>query len=162
MKQANVIFNLVCSSLVVLLPLILYYSTGTVETSVSAYHNTSAKYILLFSLILVSISYWVSENPGSSILLLGVATFNMEDFVIIHYTFAVAFFLYTTYHIVKDKRFRYLGYPVIASTFLIPYITFFWFEVIAILSFAIHSVLYSIKKLKVIKVRNKNVITQRH
>ena len=83
MKQANVIFNLVCSSLVVLLPLILYYSTGTVETSVSAYHNTSAKYILLFSLILVSISYWVSENPGSSILLLGVATFNMEDFVII-------------------------------------------------------------------------------
>jgi len=158
LKQTNVIFNLVCSSLVVLLPLILYYSTGTVETSVSAYHNTSAKYILLFSLILVSISYWVSENPGSSILLLGVAAFNMEDFVIIHYTFAVAFFLYTTYHIVKDKRFRYLGYPVIASTFLIPYIAFFWFEVIAILSFAVHSVLYSFKKLKVIKARNKNVI----
>lgn len=158
MKQANVIFNLICSSLVVLLPFVLYYSTGTIETSFSAYHNTSAQYILLFSLILVSISYLVSENPGSSILLLGVAAFNMYDFAIIHYTFAAAFFLYTTYHIVKDKRFRYLGYPVIFATFLIPYITFFWFEVIAILSFAVHSVLYSLKKLKVIKVRNKNNI----
>jgi hypothetical protein len=155
LKQANVIFNLICSSLVVLLPFILYYNAGTIETSVSAYHNTSAKYILLFSLLLVSISYWLNENIGSSILLLGVAAFNMEDFAIIHYTFAVTFFLYTTYNIVKDKRFRYLGYPVIVATFLIPYITFFWFEVIAITSFAVHGVLYSFKKLKVLKVRNK-------
>lgn len=156
MKKANVIFNLICSSLVLLLPAALYLKTGTLEVSFSAYHNTSATYILLISLLLVSISYWLSENKISGILLLGVAIFNMYDQPWLHYLFAVSFFLYTTFSILKDKRFKQLAIPTIAAAFLIPFIGLFWFEVVAIISFSIHSILYSLKKLKIIKSRTIN------
>jgi hypothetical protein len=136
---------------VVFLPLALYIETGIIKYSFSVYHDTEASYILLIGLLLVGLSYAVSDNVISGLLLIGVASFNTYDFTWTHNIVAGLFFIYTTYNIIKDKRFNYLALPVISAAFLIPAITLFWFESVAVLCFAIHSILYSLKKLKIYK-----------
>jgi len=93
----------------------------------------------------------VTENITSGILLTGVALFNTYDYEITHNVFAISFFIYTTFLIAKDKRYGYLSIPVLIAAALIPYITLFWFECVGVLFFAIHSTLYSIKKLRLYK-----------
>ena len=151
MKKLGISINLICSAAALLLPLALYLKTGTIKDSYSVYHNTEATYILLVSLLLLGISYLISDNIISGLLLIGIASFNTFDFEWIHNTFAAGFFIYTTYTIFKDKRFNYLAIPIIIASFLIPVITLFWFETIAVGFFAMHSILYSIKKLKIHK-----------
>jgi len=136
---------------VVFLPLALYLKTDIIKQSFSVYHNTEATYILMISLIIVGISYAVSDNITSGVLLIGVALFNTFDFEWTHNILAALFFIYTTYTIAKDKRFNYLAIPVVSAAFLIPAITLFWFETVAVGFFALHSILYSIKKLKIYK-----------
>jgi len=136
---------------VVFLPLALYLKTDIIKQSFSVYHNTEATYILMISLIIVGISYAVSDNITSGVLLIGVAVFNTFDFEWTHNILAALFFIYTTYTIAKDKRFNYLAIPVVSAAFLIPAITLFWFETVAVGFFALHSILYSIKKLKIYK-----------
>jgi len=136
---------------VVFLPLALYLKTDIIKQSFSVYHNTEATYILMISLIIVGISYAVSDNITSGVLLIGVALFNTFDFEWTHNILAALFFIYTTYTIAKDKRFNYLAIPVLSAAFLIPAITLFWFETVAVGFFALHSILYSIKKLKIYK-----------
>jgi hypothetical protein len=99
-------------------------------------------------LLLIAISFIITENVISGLLLTGVALFNTDDFSTIHNVLAVCFFLYTTYKVYNDKRYSYVAIPVLLSAILIPYITLFWFECVAVLCFSIHSTLYSIKKLK--------------
>lgn len=151
MKRLGVFLNLICSAAALFLPLALYLKTGTIKYSYSVYHDTEATYILLISLLLLGISYLISDNIISGLLLIGVALFNTFDFEWIHNTFAAGFFIYTTYDIFKDKRFNYLAIPVVSAAFLIPAITLFWFETIAVGFFVMHSILYSIKKLKIYK-----------
>lgn len=148
LKKLGIFVNLICSAAALLLPLALYLKTGTIKESYSVYHNTEATYILLISLLLLGISYLISDNIISGILLIGIASFNTFDFEWVHNTFAAGFFIYTTYTIFKDKRFNYLATPVVIASLLIPVITLFWFETIAVGFFAMHSILYSIKKLK--------------
>jgi len=136
---------------VVFLPLALYLKTDIIKQSFSVYHNTEATYILMISLIIVGISYAVSDNITSGVLLIGVAVFNTFDFEWTHNILAALFFIYTSYTIAKDKRFNYLAIPVVSAAFLIPAITLFWFETVAVGFFALHSILYSIKKLKIYK-----------
>ena len=153
LKKSGLLFNLLCSALVILLPLALYTETGKLEYSFSAYYNTSAFYILTCGLLLVAFSFLVSENITSGLLLIGVALFDTYEYTIVHNLFASLFFLHTTYHIINDKRYGILGVPIIISAFFIPYITLFWFEVIAVICLGIHGVLYSLKKLKLIEKR---------
>ena len=151
MKRLGIFINLICSAAALLLPLALYLKTGTIKESYSVYHNTEATYILLIGLLLLGISYLISDNIISGSLLIGIALFNTFDFEWIHNTFAAGFFIYTAYNIFKDKRFSYLAIPVVSASFLIPVITLFWFETIGVGFFAMHSILYSIKKLKIHK-----------
>jgi len=133
------------------MPIALYFQTGTIKYSFSTYHGTDGTYILMIGLLLVSISFMVTENITSGILLTGVALFNTYDYEITHNVFAISFFIYTTFLIAKDKRYGYLSIPVLIAAALIPYITLFWFECVGVLFFAIHSTLYSIKKLRLYK-----------
>tara|TARA_B110000902_G_scaffold264370_1_gene345714 strand:+ start:983 stop:1444 length:462 start_codon:yes stop_codon:yes gene_type:complete len=151
LKRLGVFLNLICSAAALFLPIALYLKTGTIKYSYSVYHGTEATYILLISLLLLGISYLISDNIISGLLLIGVALFNTFDFEWTHNAFAAGFFIYTTYSIFKDKRFNYLAIPVVSAAFLIPAITLFWFETIAVGFFVMHSILYSIKKLKIYK-----------
>jgi len=151
LKRLGIFINLICSAAALFLPLALYLKTGTIKYSYSVYHESEATYILLISLLLIGISYIISDNIISGILLFGVALFNTFDYEWTHNTFAALFFLYTTYTIFKDKRFNYLAIPVVSAAFLIPLITLFWFETVAVGFFVTHSILYSIKKLKIYK-----------
>lgn len=151
MKRLGVFLNLICSAAALFLPLALYLKTGIIKYSYSVYHNTEATCILLIGLLVIGLSYVISNNIISGVLLIGVALFNTFDFEWIHNILAGLFFVYTTYTIGKDKRFNYLAVPIISSACLIPIITLFWFETIAVGFFAAHSILYSIKKLKIYK-----------
>lgn len=151
MKRLGVFINLTCSAAALFLPLALYLKTGIIKYSYSVYHDTEATYILLISLLLIGISYIISDNIISGVLLFGVALFNTFDYEWTHNAFAAGFFIYTTYTIFKDKRFNYLAIPIVSAAFLIPAITLFWFETVAVGFFVTHSILYSIKKLKIYK-----------
>jgi hypothetical protein len=88
--------------------------------------------------------------------LIGVALFNTHEYLVLHNLFAYGFFLSATYNIVNDKRYRYIGLPIIFCAALIPIITLFWYEVIALLCLAIHGFLYSLKRLKLEIKKEKN------
>jgi hypothetical protein len=148
-KKLLPLFNLICSSLVLFLPLTLYLKTGTIEHSFSTYHGTAATDILTYSLLLVSLSFILSENKISGLLLIGVVLFNTHDYMILHNIIAYAFFLSATYNIINDKRYRYIAIPMILFAILIPIITIYWYEVIALNCLALHGFLYSLKKLKI-------------
>jgi len=148
-KKISIVFNLICSSLVFLLPLALYLKTGTMEHSFSSYHGTSAEAILTYSLLVVSISFILNENITSGLLLIGVALFDMHEYLIIHNLLAYAFFGCTTYNIINDKRYRFIGIPMILFAIIIPVITIYWYEVIALLSLSLYGFLYSLKRLKI-------------
>jgi hypothetical protein len=91
----------------------------------------------------------LTENIVSGLLLIGIALFNMHEYVIIHNLLAYAFFGCATYNIINDKRYRYIGIAMIFFATLIPIITIFWYEVIALLCLALYGFLYSLKKLKI-------------
>jgi hypothetical protein len=154
-KKIGLVFNLIWSASVIILPVLLYLKTGEIEYSFSSYHDTEASDILMYCLLLTSFSFIVSENVVSGLLLAGVAVFNTYDYSIIHHIFAISFFLNTTYHILNEKRYRYIAIPMIISGVLIPIITIFWFEVIALICLALHGFLYTLKILKVTRDRNK-------
>lgn len=155
MKKLGLLFNLICSSLTVLLPLALYLKTGTMEHSFSSYHGTAATDILTYSLLIISLSFILSENIITGLFLIGVAIFDTHEYMILHNLFAYGFFLSATYSIVNDKRYRYIGIPIIFCAALIPIITLFWYEVIALLCLAIHGFLYSLKRLK-LEIKKEN------
>ena len=153
-KRLGLLFNLICSALVILLPILLYLKTGKIEYSFSAYSNTLASDILLYSLLIISLSFVVSDNIVSGLLLLGVALFNTYDYEISHHIFAISFFLNTTFHILNEKRYKYIGIPIVISAMFIPLITLFWFEVIALLCLGIHGFVYTLRILRVDRNRN--------
>ena len=159
-KKLSIVFNLICSSIVVLLPLVLYLKTGTMERSFSSYYGTSAEDILTYSLIIVAISFILNENITSGLLLIGVALFDMYEYLMIHNLLAYAFFLCTTYNIINDKRYRLIAIPMILSAFLIPIITLYWYEVIALFCLALYGFLYSLKRLKIEIKKEANLKSQ--
>ena len=160
-KKISIVFNLICSSLVMLLPLVLYLKTGTMERSFSSYYGTSAENILTYSLLTVAISFILNENRTSGLLLIGVALFNMHEYTIIHNVLAYAFFICTTYNIINDKRYRFIGIPMVFFAALIPVITLYWYEVIALSCLALYGFLYSMKRLKLeIKKETNQKITK--
>ena len=159
-KKISIVFNLICSSLVMLLPLVLYLKTGTMERSFSSYYGTSAENILTYSLLTVAISFILNENRTSGLLLIGVALFNMHEYTIIHNVLAYAFFICTTYNIINDKRYRFIGIPMILFALLIPVITLYWYEVIALGCLALYGFLYSWKRLKIEIKKEANLKSQ--
>jgi hypothetical protein len=148
-KKLSIVFNLICSSLVLLLPLVLYLKTGTLEKSLSTYYGTSAEGILTYSLLIVAMSFILNENIISGLLLIGVVLFDTYQYSMIHNLLAYTFFIHATYNIITDKRYRFIGIPMILFAFLIPVITFYWYEVIALGCLALHGFLYSLKRLKI-------------
>tara|TARA_R110002167_G_scaffold222891_1_gene427869 strand:- start:59 stop:538 length:480 start_codon:yes stop_codon:yes gene_type:complete len=149
MIRLLIIFNLICSLLAVLLPLALYLNTGTIENSFSSYHGTTAENILTYSLLTIALSFILTENIVSGLLLIGITVFNMHEYEIIHNLLAYAFFVYATYNIIKDKRYRYIGFAMVFFAILIPIITLYWYEVIALCCLALYGFLYSLRKLKI-------------
>ena len=159
-KKISIVFNLICSSLVMLLPLVLYLKTGTMERSFSSYYGTSAESILTYSLLTVAISFILNENRTSGLLLIGVALFDMYEYLIIHNVLAYAFFICTTYNIINDKRYRFIGIPMVFFAALIPVITLYWYEVIALCCLALYGFLYSMKRLKIEIKKEANLKSQ--
>ena len=157
MKKIGLLFNLICSTLVVILPLALYLKTGTIEHSFSSYHGTAATNILTYGLLLVAASFMLSENITVGLLLIGVIVFDTHEYSITHNLFAYGFFLCATYNIINDKRYNYIGIPMIFFAALIPIITLFWYEVIAMFCLATHGFLYSLKKLKIEIQKDRNL-----
>ena len=149
MKKITILFNLICSSLVVFLPLVLYLKTGTMEHSFSSYYGTEATNILTYSLLVVAISFILNEHIMPGLSLIGIALFDMYEYEIIHNVLAYTFFICITYNIINDKRYRYIVIPMIFFAVLIPVITIFWYEVIALFCLSLYGFLYSLKRLKI-------------
>ena len=79
-NKTKVGLSLLSSLLGFFIPIILYLVTGTLESSISTYHLTDAKWYLFTSIMLISGGFFVGKQPYmiSGLLLISVGIFNIE------------------------------------------------------------------------------------
>ena len=153
-KKLQVQYAIVMSILAYLLPVILYYITGTIEHSISAYHETDAKIALLIMLLLIASSFFTGlvRYKIGGVLLILVALINI-DYGLIHDIVSYTFFLYIAIVMLIDKRFYILSLPMFLSLFFIKILGLYSYELIAIFCLASFSMLYGLRYLKVLNVK---------
>ena len=143
----KVILVMLSITLGLLLPILLYFMTGTIEHSISSYHYCEESRDALFILlILISMGFYVGRKEYiiSGILLTLIAIINIE-YLVMHDIVAIIFFLYTSIIMSLDKRFSIFSIPIFISILLLPFGELYIFEIISILSICIYNLLYVLR-----------------
>ena len=136
------------------IPVILWYSSGGFEESISSYHLTDAKWALFITLIITSFGFFIGkvEYRLSGVLLILIAIFNIE-YELIHNITAGLFFAYTAVLMFMDKRFWFLSIPIFISSLTIPFMSLYPFEMISLLCIISFNVLYILRYVRIINIR---------
>jgi hypothetical protein len=153
-KKIQVIYAIVISIISYLVPFILYQITGTVERSISAYHETNAETALLVMLLLISSSFFtgLTKYKIAGVLLILVALINI-DYGWIHDLVSGIFFVYIIVVIFFDKRFYLLSIPMAICGVLLGKIGLYAFEMVMIYCIASFAMLYGLRYLKLLNVK---------
>jgi hypothetical protein len=143
MKPIQKYFSLFGTLLGLFLPLLLGLIAGFNEKSFSRYYFTDAKIVFIIALTLISFSFVTLNKKWiiPAISLLTLTYFNCTDFALIHNLSAFVFFTHSTYLMITDKRFSWLGKLIL---FLLPLLIFsiYYFELVSVLIITIFHMLY--------------------
>jgi len=118
-SQLSIYVRMIVCMIGLLLPLLVIAISGEYRPSVSNYFYTSAGPFLIFSLGLISYTMMQEKTwVPSGVLLAMVAIFPNVDYPYIHNISAIVFFIISTAAITFDKRYRWMGFVMMASSFL--------------------------------------------
>lgn len=98
----------------------VYISTIGKLPSISSYWETQIQ--PLFIIVNAATSYFlfsINRWKISSMLLLFLTAFSIENFIILHTIFAISFFLFNVYPIYLNKKIRWVLIPYILSIFFL-------------------------------------------
>lgn len=134
-----------------LLPVILYVFGGGMQESISAYHCEAP--VLLFSLLtLMALGFMTgsSRYQLSGLFLFGLGAVNIEVNLLIHNIISGLFFLHTTRVIAVNKKFQLYSVPIFLATlfWLFGYIDLYAFEMVAVMTISMFTMVYSYLKIK--------------
>jgi hypothetical protein len=153
-SKPKLIISILSNLIAFLIPVILWYPSGSFENSISSYHLTDAKWYLFISLIVISFGYFIGKREYriSGILLILIAIINIE-YELIHNIIAGLFFAYTAVLMFMDKRFWYLSLPMFVSSLTIPFMVLYPFEIISLLCIITFNVLYILRYIRILNIR---------
>jgi hypothetical protein len=143
MKPLRKYFSLLGTILGLLLPLFLGLIAGFDKPSFSSYYFSDAKLFFIISLTIISLSFVTLSKtwfiPCISLLIL--TYFNCHDYSEIHQFAAHIFFASSTYLILRDKRFRWIGFLILLTTPIV-FFSIYYFELISVLLISIFHLFY--------------------
>jgi len=143
MKPFQKYFSLLGTLLGIFLPLFLGLIGGFNKSSFSEYYFTDAKLFFIVSLTLISFSFISLSKtwfvPAISLLVL--TYFNHQTYSEIHQFAAHIFFASSIYLILRDKRFRGIGYLMLLTTPIV-FFSIYYFELISVLLISIFHLFY--------------------
>lgn len=149
-NKLKVISNFISSLLGLLLPLLLYITSGYSRMfSFSSYHFTHAKWVLMGSLAFIALNFLINKSFRLiGILLLGIAFITLEVSISLHNMITGMFFLVCIIQIFKDKKFRALSYPILGTLPTVIFWDFYWFELVFVTCLSLYMILFNLRLIR--------------